>query len=230
NFGSFLPAFANTFPVSRNCIQKSAQNLMMRIFKIFLFGLTILSCNPKDKIEEQTIFSSESVKDKFSKELLGKTKNEILETLGKPVKEEKMTEFDAFLYTKNKDDYDFYEGFDIINPKKNSEKKTEYLYFSFRNDTVKKVLENLDENFDEKILIGKSKNDIIESYGIPIKKVKCNNKNTILSFTDRGNGDLGVKMPEYYFKNIVLNENNVAIKVIDTINKDLNINKFACEE
>ena len=37
-------------------------------------------------------------------------------------------------------------------------------------------------------------------------------------------------MPKYYFKNIVLNEKNIAIKVIDTINNDLNINKFACEE
>ena len=198
----------------------------MKLTLILLFPFLIFSC--KDKIEEQTIFSSESVKQKFSKKLLGKSKKEIYETLGEPFKEEKMVDFEAFLYTKSKNNYEFYEGFDFVNSTDNNEKKSDYILFSFKNDTVKNILEN--EKFVKKNLIGKSKKEIIELYGNPTKKIKCDKTYTILTFTNRRSGDIDKKMPKYYFKNIVLNEKNIAIKVIDTINNDLNINKFACEE
>ena len=201
----------------------------MKNFLLLLTFLSMLNCQSKDEIENQTIYSSDFRKENFSKNLIGKSKNEIIKNIGNPLKITQMQEFDAFVYTKDINNISFYEGFDFIDFK-NKSLDTEYIFFSFSNGKVKTIKFNGQKKIDAEKIIGKSKNEIVEQFGNPTKRIFCNRKNTILSYSDRGNGDIDNKMPKYYVKNIVLNEGNIAVKIIDTINNDLNRSRFACEE
>lgn len=197
-------------------------------FPLFLMLLLLLNCQSEDKIENQTIYSSDFRKENFSKNLIGKSKDEIIKNIGNPLKITQMDEFDAFVYTNDINNVSFYEGFDFIDFK-NKNLNTEYIFFSFKNDKVKTIKFSGDKKIDETKIIGKTKNQIIEQFGNPTKRIFCNKKNTILSYTDRGNGEIENKMPKYYVKNVVLDERNIAVKIIDTINNDLNRSRFACE-
>ena len=144
-------------------------------FPLFLMLLLLLNCQSEDKIESQTIYSSDFKKENFSKKLIGKSKDEIIKNIGNPLKITQMEEFDAFVYTNDIDNVSFYEGFDFIDFK-NKNLNTEYIFFSFKNDKVKTIKFNGDKKVDEAKFIGKTKNQIIEQFGNPTKRIFCNKK------------------------------------------------------
>lgn len=140
-----------------------------------------------------------------------------------------MKGFDAFIYSDNYKNLEFYGGFDIVNLKDETQ-KSNYVFLSFDKGKLKRIIKNGYPNIDEIDLSGKSKEEIIKALGKPNKQIYCNQKNIIMSYSDRGNGNVDVKMPKYYVKNVVLNDKNIAIKMIDTVNNDLNKNRFACQD
>jgi len=190
--------------------------ILFVIFAGYKFVKSIEGIETAD-LEYNTVYSEKYDEDLFNDKLLGKSKKEIIDKLGKPLRTENIESYSKFLYRDKKDSIyiDCSGGvdmskFDILNKEEN------FLVFEFDNkDKVKDIfkVEN-SKKIGPDSLIGISKSEVINKFGKPVQIAQINFDGNILSFSNLKKGAYTGKRPKIHMRNIVFDKNDKAIKVI----------------
>ncbi|ROI12186.1 hypothetical protein [Epilithonimonas hominis] len=168
-------------------------------------------------LEYNTVYSDKYEEKLFNNSLLGQTKKQIIDKLGKPLVTESINPYSKFLYRdKNDSIYINCSGgvdlssYNIIN------KNYSFLTFEFdENNNVIEVFQVIDsEKVDADSLIGISKNEIINKFGKPTQIAQINFKGNMLAFSNLKEGAYTGKTPKIHVRNIVFDKNEKAIKIV----------------
>lgn len=166
-------------------------------------------------LEYNTVYSEKYDEDLFNDDLLGKTKMQVIDKLGKPLRTESVNPYLKFLYRAKKDSIyiDCYGG---VNTSNIIEKKSNFLVLEFNDsDKVYKVFSmKNDQKVNSDSLIGISKSEVIIRFGKPTQMATINFEGTILSFSNLKEGSHTGKQPKIHMRNIIFDKNNKAVKVI----------------
>lgn len=203
--------------------------LLLVIFYGYKFVKSIEGIETPD-LEYNTVYSEKYEEDLFNDKLLGKSKKEIIDKLGKPLRTEKINPYLKFLYRdKNDSIYVDCSGGVDLSSYNITDKSYSFLTFEFDSkNNVKEVYEvRYAEKFDSDSLIGVSKDDVIKKFGNPIQIAQINFDGAIISFSNLKEGPYTGKQPKIHMRNIVFDKNDKAVKIIKS--DGYNLLKDLCE-
>ncbi len=183
-------------------------------------------------LEYNTVYSEKYDEDLFNDKLLGKSKKEIIDKLGKPLRTEKVSPYLKFLYRdKNDSIYIDCSGGVDLSSYNITDKSYSFLTFEFDSkNNVKEVYEvRYAEKFDSDSLIGISKDDVIKKFGNPIQIAQINFDETIVSFSNIKDGAYTGKKPKIHIRSIVFAPNDIATKIIKTDGNPYNQSENLCK-
>ena len=195
--------------------------LFLILFLLFIFAgyrfVKAIEGIETTDLDYNTVYSEKYEENFFNDKLLGKTKKQIIDKLGKPLRAETINPYLKFLYRDKKDSIyiDCSKGvdlskFDLI--------KNKYSFLTFEFDTSENVKDIYKVENSEKVesdsLIGISKSAIIHKFGKPAQIVKISFEGNILSFSNLKQGAYTGKKPKIHMRNIIFDKNNKAVKII----------------
>lgn len=181
-------------------------------------------------LEYNTVYSEKYDEDLFNDDLLGKTKMQVIDKLGKPLRTENVNPYLKFLYRDKKDSIylNCSKGVDLTHYNLTNSNYS-YLTIEFNNQNKVQDVSNVknSEIVNSDNLIGISKDDVVKKFGEPIQMAQITFDGTILSFSDLKEGPYTGKQPKIHMRNIVFDKNNKAVKIIKS--DGYNVLKDLCE-
>lgn len=163
--------------------------------------------------EYNTIYTTNYDDNKFNDNLLGKTKTEILTTLGEPFNKTKLDFYNAIVYTDKKDSLYLINNCDCLGLLGTNVK---YIFISFNSnlDVETVMISGYDINQDS--IKRLNKKSILENLGSPARETICDCNCEVWSYSKIRNGSYSGKEPNIYIRNILFNENEKVGKIIKT--------------
>lgn len=187
---------------------------LLVIFAGYKFVKSVEGIETQD-LEYNTVYSEKYNEDLFDDKLLSKTKNEIIDKLGKPFETIEFKPYLKFLYS-NKNDSIYINCSGGVNTSSIIGERANFLVFEF--DDSAKVTNVFSMKNDQKIdsdsLLGISENEVIDRFGKPSQIAQINFAGTILSFSNLKEGAYTGKQPKIHMRNIIFDKNDRAVKVV----------------
>ena len=166
--------------------------------------------------EYNTIYTVNFKENLFNKDLLGLSQSEVIKVLGPPFSITKLKYFDAVLYSDYKDR--IYLTQNSMNIGFNSYSDTiNYKLISFdRLGNVMRVMIKGYSDTEEEIK-KLTKTTVLKKFGNPDKKMLCDCKCEVYSYSEIKEGSYSGKQPIINLRNIVFNDKNIAEKIVKKI-------------
>ncbi len=182
------------------------------VYRFYKFIGRIDTADP----EYNTIYTKGYKEKGFNTNLIGLTESQITNVLGEPFSKTKLEYFNAILYTNRKDSLYLNENSISIGFLRYSD-SINYRFISF--DSSGNVGEVMIKGYPEtKEEIEKlTKSAIIRVLGNPDKEMLCDCKCEVYSYSEIKKGSYSGKHPIINLRNIVFDNNKIAIKIIKKV-------------
>ena len=166
--------------------------------------------------EYNTIYSDNYKEKLFNNSLLGMTQKQVIKILGEPLSKTQLEYFNAILYTNHKDSVDFNgnsNSLQLLGYSKNLTYK--FISFDSLGNVKSTMIKGYPETEDEIKKLSRLK--IISLFGKPDKEIICNCNCTVYSYSQIKEGNYSGKHPIINQRNIVFDNNQIAIKILKKV-------------
>jgi hypothetical protein len=212
------------------------KRIFLRLIPILIIGLVFHKVykyfNSLDQtdLEYNTIYTEKYKEERFNSKLLGFTEKDIVNTFGEPFSKTRPGYFNAVLYTNNKDSifFDEYTDGAFLFTGKRENIKYRFISFDSLGNVKTAMADGYSKNEDQ--LKQLTKSEIIKKFGKPDKEVLCNCKCEVYSYSKIKEGGFSGKQPTINQRNIVFNNNHIAVKIIKKVGNSYSTSGGTCIE
>lgn len=211
------------------------KKISFRLVLILIIGLVFynvykfISRIDHTDLEYNTVYTEKYKEKVFNNNLIGLTEKKIVDTFGEPFSKTKPGYFNAILYTNYKDSVSFEQYSNALNLAGISEKiKYRFISFDSSGNVDAVMIQGYPDNEAEIKLLSKS--EIIKKFGKPEKEILCNCQCEVYSYSKIKEGSYSGKHPTINQRNIIFNDNHVAIKIIKKVGNSYGTDGGTCIE